>query len=105
MFYIDFTKSVWFCSVLRALPLSTRPPRHLNSTLFNIHSFNISGNVGVFQVPEFPNKSGNRHFTVFMSGYFPVFQSWATWGYIFGYTDFQLGQGLLWWMKGFIQFK
>ena len=57
--------------------------------LFKILSFNISGNVRLFQVPVFPNKSGNQHFTVFISGYFPVFQSLATWGYIFGYMDFE----------------
>ena len=56
--------------------------------LLTVSHKDISGNVGVFQVPVFPNKSGNRHFTVFISGYFPVFQSLATWGYIFGYMDF-----------------
>ena len=46
--------------------------------LLTVAMGDISGNVGVFQVPVFPNKSGKPQITGLISGYFPIFQ--------FGYT-------------------
>ena len=56
--------------------------------LFHVSHKDISGNFGLFQVPVFPNKSGNPYFNCFISDYFYVFQNYYTFLYMKLYMGF-----------------